>query len=123
MRKPRRTASRHIDGETAFRLLWHAEATDTPLVREYRFHPTRRWRFDFAHPSTHVAVEIEGGIWIQGRHLRARGYEADCEKYSTAALHGWLVVRLTPNMLRHDGPAWVQDIRAVIRERMREAAA
>tara|TARA_R110002126_G_scaffold288065_2_gene441348 strand:+ start:900 stop:1049 length:150 start_codon:yes stop_codon:yes gene_type:complete len=25
---------------------------------EYRFHPTRRWRFDFARPDKKLAVEV-----------------------------------------------------------------
>ena len=33
---------------------------------EYRFHPVRRWRFDFANPEYKVAIEFEGGIWAAG---------------------------------------------------------
>ncbi len=29
--------------------------------REFRFHPTRQWRFDFAWERERVAVELEGG--------------------------------------------------------------
>ena len=36
--------------------------------REFRF-CERRWRFDFAWPSHKVAVEIDGGIFIHGRHV------------------------------------------------------
>ena len=73
-------------------------------VREHRFAPPRRWRFDYAWPAHRIALEIEGGVWTGGRHVRARGYEADCEKYSEAALRGWRVLRVTPAMLR-DGRA------------------
>src|SRR5579872_1223858 len=71
---------------------------------EYRFAPPRRWRFDFAWPEDLLAVEIEGGIWNRGRHVRPRGYEKDCEKYNAAALAGWRVFRVTTPMLR-DGRA------------------
>lgn len=37
-------------------------------VKEYRFHSSRMWRFDYAIPSLRIAIEIDGGIWIQGRH-------------------------------------------------------
>lgn len=63
--------------------------------REYFFHPTRKWRFDFAWPEWMVALEVEGGIWRGGRHQTARGYTADCEKYSEAAILGWVVIRVT----------------------------
>jgi hypothetical protein len=42
-----------------------------------------------------TAIELEGGIWIQGRHTRARGFQNDAEKYNTAQLLGWTVFRLT----------------------------
>lgn len=30
-------------------------------IEEYMFHPTRKWRFDFANPDKMVAVECNGG--------------------------------------------------------------
>ena len=33
-------------------------------VYEYKFHPTRRWRFDLAWPDKKVAVEVQGGIFV-----------------------------------------------------------
>ena len=68
--------------------------------REYRFHPTRRWKFDFCWPSKMVAVELEGGTWTGGRHTRPVGFEQDCEKYNEAAIMGWRVLRFTANMVR-----------------------
>ena len=67
-------------------------------VAEFRFHPARRWRFDFANPGAawRLAVEIEGGIFSRGRHTRGAGFLRDCEKYNTAALHGWTVLRYAP---------------------------
>ena len=90
---------------------------DLKLEEEVRFHPVRRWRFDFAHPSTLVAIEIEGGTWVGGRHTRPAGFHKDCEKYNTAALLGWTVFRLTPQMITGD---FIEAIQDHILERLEE---
>ena len=64
--------------------------------QEYRFVDDRRWRFDFAWPVQRVALEIEGGIWIRGRHTRPIGFLRDMEKYNRAAVEGWRILRATP---------------------------
>lgn len=66
---------------------------------EHRFHPTRRWRFDWAWPSIMCAIEYEGGTWSQGAHVRGAHFSSDCEKYNTAQMMGWKVFRLTADML------------------------
>jgi very-short-patch-repair endonuclease len=73
-------------------------------VPEYRFSDERKWRFDFAWHKDGLAAEVEGGVYIGGRHSRGKGYENDCEKYDYAALAGWKVLRFTAGMLR-DGRA------------------
>ena len=60
--------------------------------REYRF-CERRWKFDFAWPEKRLAVEIEGAVWVGGRHTRGSGFIADMEKYNAAASMGWFVFR------------------------------
>ncbi len=71
-----------------------------PFEREYAFHPTRKWRADFALPwaswSPGILVEIDGGAFIGGRHSRGTGVEADAEKQSAAAILGYRVIRATP---------------------------
>jgi len=68
--------------------------------REYRFHPSRKWRFDLAWVAPRVACEIEGGIWSGGRHIRGKGFENDAKKYNAAVLLGWRVLRFSPAMIR-----------------------
>ena len=74
------------------------------MEREYKFHPGRKWRFDFCWPEHDLAVEIEGGIWKKGRHVNPRGFTKDLEKYNEATVRGWRVIRVTPKMLE-DGTA------------------
>lgn len=66
---------------------------------EYRFHPDRKWRFDYAWPDFKVALEIEGGAWTGGRHNRGNGFIADMEKYNAAAQLGWRLIRITPQQV------------------------
>lgn len=75
-------------------------------VAEHRFHDTRRWRFDWAWPDLMLACEYEG-IYGRGksRHTTTTGYSLDATKYSTAAILGWCVIRVTADMVR-DGRAF-----------------
>ena len=68
--------------------------------REYKFHQKRKWRFDFAFPTKKIAIEIEGGTFAKkSRHTSGSGYAADCEKYNTATMEGWKVIRYTGQMI------------------------
>lgn len=69
-------------------------------VREFRFHPTRKWRFDFAFVDHRIAMEVDGAVWTGGRHTRGAGYEADAEKLNEAAVLGWRVFRVTRSMIK-----------------------
>jgi very-short-patch-repair endonuclease len=71
----------------------HCKAYGLEPQREYKFHPMRRWKFDFCWPDRMVAVEIEGGIWNGGRHTSGAGFIKDCEKYNEAARMGYFVFR------------------------------
>lgn len=76
------------------RLLQH-DLKGLEIVKEHRFHPVRKWRFDYAIVELKIAVEVDGAVWVGGRHNRASGYVADMEKLNTAASMGWLVLRIT----------------------------
>lgn len=71
----------------------HCKAYGLTPVTEYKFHPSRKWRFDFAFPLQMLAVECEGGVWTGGRHTRGAGFIGDMEKYNEAAKLGWFVFR------------------------------
>ncbi len=67
--------------------------------KEFKFHPVRKWRFDYAFPEHKIALEVEGGVWTGGRHTSSVGFLNDMEKYNTATLMGWRVFRTTPDEL------------------------
>jgi len=73
-------------------------------VRELVFAPPRRWRFDFAWVDRMIALEIEGGVFAGGRHVRGAAFEKDAEKYNAATVMGWQVYRVTTPMVK-DGRA------------------
>lgn len=76
--------------------LWKALGIPEPQS-EFKFHPTRKWRFDYAWPDKKIALEIEGGIWTGGRHSRGGiGFLKDMEKYNAAGKLGWRIFRYTP---------------------------
>jgi very-short-patch-repair endonuclease len=124
--------------ENRFQMLWKA-VEGPPLEREYRFHTGRRWRADFAQMEARCLIEVEGGIWVNGRHNRAAGFNADLEpsrlaggeidsaqrdpkgtrpvrrdvgqKYLEAGLAGWRVFRLGPDQIT---PENVQRLAALV---------
>lgn len=80
------------------------------VAQEYVFHPTRKWRFDWAighqevcgtfNAGLLIAIEYEGGVFTGGGHTRGVIYSGNAEKYNEAALMGWTVLRFTAPMIR-----------------------
>jgi hypothetical protein len=68
-------------------------------VTEHRFHDKRRWRFDYAWIEQRVALEVEGGVWVGGRHTSGAGFVKDMEKYNAAACLGWRIIKCQPRQL------------------------
>ena len=91
---------------------------------EYRFHPKRKWRIDFAwnliarrqmvpeSPAVslppcvydepeRIALEVNGGIFTQGRHARGAGLLKEYEKMNALALAGYRVFHVTPDQLNN----------------------
>ena len=87
-------------------------------VPEYRFHPTRRWRFDRAFPRWELAIEFEGGVWIKGRHTRGQGFVNDCTKYNEATAMGWRVFRFATEEQVADFPRLFKQLVGTPKRRM-----
>lgn len=92
----RRTATR--TASVSFPTLCAAVGLPEPIA-EHRFDASRKWRLDWAWPEQKIALEQEGGIWIQGRHSRGAGMVKDFEKYNAAAAAGWRVLKATPKQI------------------------
>jgi hypothetical protein len=119
------------DLERAFLTHWRRHGDGSEPEQEYRFAAhhvggpgrgvrarleeagLRDWRFDFAWPDSAngVAVEIEGGTWSQGRHVRGPGFRSDCEKYNAATALCWRIFRCTGGMLRDDPLGFVEMVK------------
>jgi len=74
---------------------------------EYRFDKVRKWRLDYAWPDVFLAVEIEGAVWINGRHTRGAGYVKDMEKYNALNVQGWTLLRYEPRKIDYQTIALV----------------
>ncbi len=84
-------------------LALHLRAAGIIFEREYVFHPTRKWRFDFAimRDGVKLAVEVEGGLFMRhSGHNTAKGIMRDMEKANAASSLGWVLMRFTPAQVR-----------------------
>ena len=72
------------------------------VVKEFKFHPSRKWRYDYAIIESKIAIEVEGGVWSGGRHTTGKGFTGDMEKYNAGTLLGWRIFRVTPETLITD---------------------
>lgn len=72
-------------------------ASITGYLREYQFHPARKWRLDLAWPDRKLAVECEGfaARGQAGRHQLTQHMHGNCEKHSALAVAGWRLLRVT----------------------------
>lgn len=110
---PRRGRGRRFASSVPL-LVARLEARGLPTPRwkgnggELRPIPGRQFAFDLSWPDVWLAVEVDGGGFVAGRHGRGTGIELDAEKASRATALGWSVMRVTPAQVR-DGRAseWI----------------
>ena len=80
----------------------HLKSERLIYVKEFRFHPARMWRADFAFtaPGQRLLLEVDGATWTGGRHTRGDGYAKDCEKGAEAAALGWRTIHVTGDQVK-----------------------
>ena len=91
------------DGYGLFLATLEAQGIPAP-GREFQFHPVRRWRIDFYWPYVYsmdgpLALEVEGGGWISGRHNHPSGFAKDMEKYREMTKARIWLLRYAPKEL------------------------
>lgn len=90
---------------------WMIEQGIPKPETEYKFHETRKWKMDFAWPDNWsgicvtipihrpVCLEVQGGIFIQGRHSRGAAMLKEWEKLNEVACMGYRVLYCQPKDL------------------------
>lgn len=86
------------EGEAVLSL--QLKALKIEFEQEFKFHPKRKWRADFHLVEKRILVEVEGGIWSGGRHTRGKGYIGDMEKYNSATMLGYQVIRFSTEQVK-----------------------
>ena len=89
----------------SWNLMFWANEHALELQTEYKFHPEREWRLDYAFRAIKIAVEYEGIFQNQAMknnekiksavHSSVKGVLRDIEKYNAAQLLGWRIIRIT----------------------------
>ena len=101
--------------EEKFLSIWRT-LNGPDLLREYRFHPVRKWKFDFVHVKSSTAIEVNGGLWIKSGHSTGSGIGRDYEKANAAILCGYQLFQLSSDMLN---ARYVLDIIEFIEKKQR----
>ena len=93
--------------EEKFIALWKKKYPLIILDREVQLIPSRRFRFDFVHNPSQVAIEIQGGTYARSpqSHGTGVGLDRDYNKYNLAQYHGYLVFQLSCKMINE---LWVE---------------
>ena len=87
-------------------LALHLRAAGIHAIPEFQFHPTRKFRADFALPESMLLIEVDGGNRMAkiingkavavGRHTQ----DEDMMKLNLAAELGYRVLRFSPKMVK-----------------------
>jgi very-short-patch-repair endonuclease len=102
LKKPEKRKAVQLPGQMCQQAQWMwgqlvawSLSTSIPVTKEHRFHPERKWRFDFAVPDKMIAIEYEGLNSEKSGHTTLSGYTKDTDKYNAAQSLGWRVIRFT----------------------------
>ena len=89
--------------EATFAENWVTLYPEIDLHSEYYFAKPRKFRWDFAHLESRIAIELQGGTYSKGRHTNGAALAREYEKLNIAAQKGWRVFFLDTNMVNDLG--------------------
>ncbi len=81
-----------------FDTIWKIAGLPAPQ-KEALFNPKRKWRVDYFWPEYNLAVEVQGGVFIRGRHVSGAGSVNDMEKFNYLTLFGYRLLLFTPKQV------------------------
>ena len=100
VKRPASVKKERVVSEGEAILSQHLRTLKIEFEQEFKFHPTRKWRADFHLKGKKILVEVEGGIWSNGRHTRGKGYLGDLEKCNEATMMGYQVIRFSTEQVK-----------------------
>lgn len=95
--QPKTEARKDLDKEIRenfarqFETVWQ-RCGGPELIKEFKFCEERNWRADYK--TGQCLIELDGGVYSNGRHTRGSGYIEDCIKLNTATMLGYRVLRI-----------------------------
>lgn len=92
-------------------LLW-PEHPD--FEEQYRYASPRLFRADFAHVSSRLLIELEGGVFTRGAHGSVSGILSDMERSRIASAGWWRVFRVGRKELEENPGAVVDLLRRAV---------
>lgn len=84
------TERERLENHLAFQL----GAAKIPYRRQAKVIAGRKYAFDFL-VEKDLLIEVEGGTFSGGRHVRGEGFASGCEKQALAVITGYRVLRVT----------------------------
>jgi very-short-patch-repair endonuclease len=104
------------ESELELHVAHHLRVLGIEFTRETLVCPGRKWRFDFTFPPHKLALEVDGGSYVAGRHTRGAGFAGDIAKMNCASFEGWTVLRADTTMVK-SGDAVELVVRMLVRMR------
>ncbi len=88
-------ANKTYSGKEKNHIEWVLIGLKLEYKKEFKFHDTRKFRFDYCIPAEKIAIEYEGIYSEKSGHTGTTGYSKDVTKYNLALICGWRVLRYT----------------------------